>query len=305
MDFDDVYVQKLDTGGINFGAIQFDAQTVIGTTDMHFALTVNDGDGDAYTSSNILDVTLIGGTQGSPFSLTGTATGEVFGTTSSVDTIVATQGSGDTVDYASALSGIRVDLSKVGTSQDALFTTGGPANGAAGDKLSGIENIIGSDHNDILLGDSLGNVLYGGNGGDILNGNGGDDVLIGGLGNNTLVGGTGNDTFKLTNLSGQDLIADFNNTTEADKIDLTALLKGSAVDTATISNYVSYNATTGQLSVDVDGAGSGATPVVVAVVNTNGGFDPATNVVTPGTTHASTVTIVYEDAAHAVHTTVI
>lgn len=57
---------------------------------------------------------------------------------------------------------------------------------AAGDRLSGIENLMGSSSYDTLTGDHGANALHGGFGteGDILIGNGGDDTLTGGDFNN-------------------------------------------------------------------------------------------------------------------------
>ena len=67
-------------------------------------------------------------------------------------------------------------------------------NGAAGDRLGGIENITGSDYDDSLTGDSNANTLNGGGGEDTLNGLAGDDTLNGGAGEDTLNGGVGADT---------------------------------------------------------------------------------------------------------------
>jgi Ca2+-binding RTX toxin-like protein len=83
---------------------------------------------------------------------------------------------------------------------------------AQGDILRGIEGIIGSKGNDILLGDARDNILNGGGtsngddggndsldgggGNDHLNGEGGDDLLGGGDNNDTLLGGKGNDTLE-------------------------------------------------------------------------------------------------------------
>ena len=64
---------------------------------------------------------------------------------------------------------------------------------ATGDTITDIENIVGSDHSDILRGDHGDNILSGGLGNDQLVGNGGDDLLIGGAGNDPLFGSSGND----------------------------------------------------------------------------------------------------------------
>jgi Ca2+-binding RTX toxin-like protein len=61
---------------------------------------------------------------------------------------------------------------------------------ARNDRLSGFENVLGSDYNDRITGDSQNNVLSGAAGYDTLDGNGGQDHLIGGAGNDVLYGDT-------------------------------------------------------------------------------------------------------------------
>jgi Ca2+-binding RTX toxin-like protein len=71
--------------------------------------------------------------------------------------------------------------------------------------FSGIENAIGGDGNDTIIGNGFGNMLFGMRGADSLNGGDGTDALYGGTGNDTLSqsfggpnetldGGAGNDT---------------------------------------------------------------------------------------------------------------
>jgi Ca2+-binding RTX toxin-like protein len=69
----------------------------------------------------------------------------------------------------------------------------GTGGDAAGDILSGIENLIGSNQADVLRGNGLANRLEGGLGNDALFGFDGLDTLLGGAGNDTLDGGLGND----------------------------------------------------------------------------------------------------------------
>lgn len=79
---------------------------------------------------------------------------------------------------------------------------------AIGDSFSNIQNLIGSDYNDTLSGDSNANILTGGSGDDTLYGAGGTDTLYGGDGNDflvddlagaaTITAGDGNDTISLT-----------------------------------------------------------------------------------------------------------
>ena len=70
--------------------------------------------------------------------------------------------------------------------------------------LSGIENLVGSDHDDTLTGDDGGdhegvNVLRGLAGDDTLEGGGGNDILEGGAGADMLDGGEGTDSASYTN----------------------------------------------------------------------------------------------------------
>ena len=77
---------------------------------------------------------------------------------------------------------------------------------AEGDKLTNIEHLVGSDHNDILAGDGGDNRLEGGDGHDDMYGGpaGGDDEMLGGNGDDRIFGGKGDDT--LTSGEGHDLL---------------------------------------------------------------------------------------------------
>lgn len=69
----------------------------------------------------------------------------------------------------------------------------GTSTGQGSDTLIDIENISGSDANDILYGSAAGNELLGRAGDDDLFGRNGDDNLLGGNGNDDLDGGRGLD----------------------------------------------------------------------------------------------------------------
>ena len=113
----------------------------------------------------------------------------------------------DTVSYASAGAGVVVVLGGVSTGGD-----------AAGDTMSGIEQVLGSSFADTITGDADANTMWG---------LGGDDILIGGFGADILKGGAGNDSFTYVAIgdstvaaAGRDTVADF---TTGDKIDLAAI----------------------------------------------------------------------------------
>jgi serralysin len=90
----------------------------------------------------------------------------------------------DTASYAGAFEGV-----------DARLASGGYAGEALGDSYAGVENLIGSDFDDVLFGDAGANVLSGRDGSDWLRGEGGADVLRGGAGFDALDGGLGDDRF--------------------------------------------------------------------------------------------------------------
>ncbi|MFN6159355.1 MAG: lectin-like protein, partial [Dolichospermum sp.] len=144
------------------------------------------------------------------------------------DTI--TDGSGvDTISFAGTSANIRLNLgTSFGQTVDANTNTKVVLTADT------IENAIGGDGNDRLIGNSLDNTLEGGLGNDILNGSTGndflfggdgddslsggddDDYLTGGLGSNNLFGGAGIDQFVFsgdnpfnTTDNGVDIIADF------------------------------------------------------------------------------------------------
>ncbi|WP_414885346.1 beta strand repeat-containing protein, partial [Pseudomonas chlororaphis] len=159
----------------------------------------------------------------------------------------------DTASYAHASAGVTVDLALLGAQN-----TGG----AGTDILAAIENLVGSNYNDSLTGDSNANIITGGLGNDVLNGGGGDDLLIGGLGNNTLTGGSGSDTFQWQQgNSGHDLVTDF--TPGTDKLDLSQLLQGENASSASLDDYLHFTVTGSGpslvTSIDVSAA-AGATP---------------------------------------------
>jgi Ca2+-binding RTX toxin-like protein len=184
-------------------------------TDDHAAQTVTGSSGDDTLVAGDTGVVLQGG-EGNDLLLPG------------AHTVVLDGGAGfDTVSYAAATSGVTVDLREGGT-------TGG---WAAGETLTGIEQLIGSAHDDIFHANDSGMVLNGGAGNDQLFGGSGADTLIGGGGNDTLSGGAGADTFVWqAGDKGTDTVADFQLGT--DTLDLGSLLGDAAK--GSLENLLSF-----------------------------------------------------------------
>ena len=91
------------------------------------------------------------------------------------------------VDFSLAINGV------VQTTNNLSRTRESTATGAV-DKVTGIENVVGSKPDDFIKGSEDANALIGGGGSDTLRGEGGGDYLGGGAGNDVLYGGAGSDT---------------------------------------------------------------------------------------------------------------
>ena len=87
--------------------------------------------------------------------------------------IINGNGGIDTVSYANATGGVKVDLS-TSLIQNTIS--------AGNDTLINIENLIGSGFDDLLIGSSVANAISGGGGNDIIYGSNGNDLLDGGAG---------------------------------------------------------------------------------------------------------------------------
>ncbi len=98
--------------------------------------------------------------------------------------ILTAAGGSDWLIYRGSAVGVTVDLGSG-------LASGGHAEG---DTFRGFENLIGSNHDDVLTGTQDANTLRGRDGADSLFGGLGDDVLIGGRGGDLVDGGAGFDT---------------------------------------------------------------------------------------------------------------
>lgn len=104
----------------------------------------------------------------------------------------------DTLTYTGEgrTKGVKVSLAKK--------TGNGSSEDGAGDTVTNIENLTGSELADTLAGSKAANTIIGGDGNDSLDGDAGNDSLDGGAGDDTLSGDAGNDT--IAGGDGNDLV---------------------------------------------------------------------------------------------------
>jgi beta-glucanase (GH16 family) len=191
-------------------------------------------------------------------------------------------GSGsDTAIYAGSAAAVNVNLGRAKAS-------GGDA---AGDRLTSIENLMGSGYGDRLTGTSGNNVLSGVRGADTLVGGLGNDKLYGGAGNDTLIGGRGVDTetggagrdFFVFNAAlsstNRDVIKDFNHSADTFRLEnavMKAFHKAGALDpdfffvgtkAHDADDHIIYNKPTGALFYDSNGVAAGGVVQLATLTN--------------------------------------
>ncbi len=160
-----------------------DAEDIAATFEMFLS---NMSGGTGTTGDDTLD-----GSSGSE-TLLGLAGNDTLNGSLGNDVLDGGEGS-DRADYSDAPGAVQ------------LYLSFGKGFGAFGrDLLIGIENLIGSDFGDRLIGDAGDNALTGGAGNDILKGKGGDDALDGEAGNDVLRAAEGEDL--LTGGDGDDIL---------------------------------------------------------------------------------------------------
>jgi len=154
----------------------------------------------------------------------------------------------DTVSYAKAATGVTANL------KDSSQNAGADA---AGDTYDGIENVLGSAFNDLLVGDDNSNTLEGGMGNDTLRGGGGGDRLLGGEGSDTASYANATSGLRV-NLSNP-TSATLGNTGEAvgDTYNSIENLLGSAFDDQLMGNELSNTLSGGNGADTLIGGGGG------------------------------------------------
>ncbi len=159
---------------------------------------------------------------------------------------------------------------------------------AAGDTYFGIENLQGSNADDILGGNEAANMIGGLGGNDAINGRGGNDTIgggdgndsiSGGVGNDLLVGNAGSDAFVFNSALGvanSDQVVDYVVADDAIWLEnavMTGLSAGALAASAFVSgaaattadHRVIYNSVNGQLLYDSDGNSAGVAVLIATI----------------------------------------
>ncbi len=176
------------------------------------------------------------------------------------DTFVATVGDGN--DTYTGGAGIDTYDLHLTSGRCDVTTTSATSLETGIDTLNNIENVIGSQGNDVISLNGNANVIDGQGGNDIIDAGGSNDVVIGGAGNDTMNGGAGNDTFQFAAGFGNDVINGFdaNPNLGQDLLDLSGYVPTVGLDTSitsgTFASHVSIQVVAGNTVVTIDGTES-------------------------------------------------
>lgn len=198
-------INTITTGAGNDTITLGDGANIIMAGDGMNSVTVGDGNNNITTGANN-DTIVVG--DGDNTIVAGNGTNNV--TVGDGNNIISagdgndtfTAGNGDnffrgglgTNTYINGTGDNTVDYSIVTTTAVNVSLLAGTATGTSlSDTFVGIQNVIGTSLNDIIVGNTSNNRLTGGDGNDTLTGGGGDDTYYGGNGNDIIYGGTGAD----------------------------------------------------------------------------------------------------------------
>jgi len=138
-----------------------------------FSNILSGGDGDDYIYSWFGNDTISGGTG---------------------NDLIYDPGGNDTIAGGAGIDELGYGNTAIGVTVDLRVTVAQNTGGGGIDTITGIENLSGSNNNDVLVGNAGANRIRGSYGNDFLNGGNGDDVLAGEYSNDNINGGAGVDT---------------------------------------------------------------------------------------------------------------
>ncbi|MDQ8755239.1 Calx-beta domain-containing protein [Sphingosinicella sp. LHD-64] len=209
-----------------------------------FAYTVSDGRGGSDTAT--VEVTVSGASDPGVTRNGGNGNDQIDGT-AGADTLSGGNGSDVLYGFGDA------DTLSGGNGADVI--DGGRGN----DWISGGNDddiLLGGLGNDVLDGGNGNDWLFGGEGADTLSGGNGNDLIDGGAGDDLLTGGNGNDVFRVSEIGGDDRIADFRR--GQDKVDVSGLdaIEGGGHDGFAWIGGAAFSGAAGQLRAYTSGGSS-------------------------------------------------
>lgn len=228
------------------------------------------------TGLNSQDDQLFGNTSANK--LTGLDGNDLLDGKAGVDTMIG--GNGNDSYYVDSASDVVTETAgAIAGTTDNIYTTVSITNRANVERVT----LLGVSNLNVTGLDAQGDILFGNSGANILNGKDGADILVGGFGNDTLTGGLGSDSFRfdksLNAVTNKDTITDYSVASDTLQLDnavfaelfstlgnptstgiLNVNLFGFAAS-ADANDRVIYNATTGELSYDINGNIAGGATV--------------------------------------------
>ena len=107
-------------------------------------------------------------------------------TSSAANVVVSDSGGFNTLDFSGDSAGVTVNLALSGGQAQKIAPWGKTLS------IQGtIEELVGSNYNDVLTGNGVTDIIRGGGGNDVIRAGSGNAVLLGGSGNDTLYAGSG------------------------------------------------------------------------------------------------------------------
>lgn len=176
-------------GGAGFDTVDYSTATQSISVD----LALNAGAGGDAQGDTFFDIEIILAGAGDDTLIGNSAVNRLAGADG--DDVLEGGAGADTLDGAAGIDTVRYTTSNSAISIDFAMNTASGGH-AEGDLILFVENIIGSEFDDLLIGDLSNNKITAGDGNDTLRGGGGEDDLTGGGGADSLSGGEGADFLK-------------------------------------------------------------------------------------------------------------
>jgi uncharacterized delta-60 repeat protein len=161
-------------GGTGFDTVRYTTSVTVNL--LYPNQSTGDALGDTYESIEAIEA---------PGNLIGDNGDNIFVGTDFTRTVFIGRGGADSFEGRGHLDRASYTTSSSGLIVN-LLAPGASTGDAAGDTFISIEEIFGSRHDDVLIGDHSANRLYGYDGNDTLIGNGGADAFNGGIGTDTV-----------------------------------------------------------------------------------------------------------------------